>query len=109
MDLELLKHAKGYIEKMANGINPLTGEVVSDNDTLNNIEDYFNKNGMSQYLNELRKTINKSEQNSFLEDIKVDVTDTSNKENEKDEVSKDKVTITNFRSYKDDIDIERDE
>lgn len=37
MDLELLKHAKNYIEKMANGINPLTGEVVPDNDTLNNI------------------------------------------------------------------------
>lgn len=37
MDLELLKHAKGYIEKMANGINPITGKSVSSDDTLNNI------------------------------------------------------------------------
>lgn len=37
MNLELLKHAKGYIEKMANGINPLTGESVPDNDLINNI------------------------------------------------------------------------
>ena len=37
MNLELLKHAKEYIEKMANGINPLTGEIVPDNDLINNI------------------------------------------------------------------------
>ena len=37
MNLELLKHAKGYIEKMANGINPLTNEIVPDNDLINNI------------------------------------------------------------------------
>lgn len=37
MDLELLRHAKGYIEKLANGINPLTGERVSDSDIINNV------------------------------------------------------------------------
>ena len=37
MNLELLKHAKGYIEKMANGINPLTGENIPDNELINNI------------------------------------------------------------------------
>lgn len=37
MDLQLLKHAKGYIEKMANGINPLTNEMVPDNDLVNNV------------------------------------------------------------------------
>lgn len=37
MNLEILKHAKDYIEKMANGINPLTGESVPDNDLINNI------------------------------------------------------------------------
>ena len=37
MNLELLKHAKGYIEKMANGINLLTGENVPDNDLINNV------------------------------------------------------------------------
>lgn len=38
MNLELLKHAKNYIEKMANGINPLTGETVKDDDLINNIK-----------------------------------------------------------------------
>lgn len=37
MDLELLKHAKEYISKMANGINPLNGEKVKDDDLINNI------------------------------------------------------------------------
>lgn len=37
MNLELLKHAKGYIEKMANGINPLTGETIPDNELINNV------------------------------------------------------------------------
>lgn len=37
MNLELLKHAKDYIEKMANGINPLTNENVPDNDIINNV------------------------------------------------------------------------
>ena len=37
MNLDLVKHAKNYIEKMANGINPLTGEKVSDNDLINNV------------------------------------------------------------------------
>lgn len=37
MNLELLKHAKDYIEKMANGINPLTGENVHDSDIINNV------------------------------------------------------------------------
>lgn len=78
-------------------------------DTLIDIENYFDKNGMSQYQDQLREMINRSDKTSFLEDIKVDVTDTSYKGKEKDEVSEDKVTITNYRSYKDDIDIERDE
>lgn len=38
MNLELLKHAQSYIEKMANGINPLTGESVPDTDLINNIK-----------------------------------------------------------------------
>ena len=37
MDLELLKHAQGYIEKMAKGIHPLTGEMIPNNDIVNNI------------------------------------------------------------------------
>ena len=38
MNKELLKHAQEYIEKMAQGINPITGEVVPEDDTLNNIK-----------------------------------------------------------------------
>lgn len=37
-DLELLKHAKSYIDKMANGMNPLTNEQVPETDLLNNIK-----------------------------------------------------------------------
>ena len=37
MDLELLKHANNYIEKMANGINPLTDKKCNDNDIINNV------------------------------------------------------------------------
>lgn len=37
MDLELLKHANNYIEKMANGINPLTNQKCNDNDMINNV------------------------------------------------------------------------
>lgn len=37
MDLELLKHANNYIEKMANGINPLNNTKVNDNDLINNV------------------------------------------------------------------------
>lgn len=37
MNLDLLKHAKGYIEKLANGINPLTGENIPETDIINNI------------------------------------------------------------------------
>lgn len=38
MDLELLKRANEYIFKMANGINPLNGEIVPDSDLINNIK-----------------------------------------------------------------------
>lgn len=34
---ELLQHAKGYIDNLANGINPLTGEPVAETDIVNNV------------------------------------------------------------------------
>jgi len=37
-DLELLNKAQDYIEKLANGINPLNGEKITDESVLNNIE-----------------------------------------------------------------------
>ena len=36
-DLEILKHAKEYIDKLANGINPLTDQPVPETDTVNNV------------------------------------------------------------------------
>jgi len=36
-DLEIMQRAKMYIDKMANGINPITNEYVSPNDTINNV------------------------------------------------------------------------
>ena len=36
-DLEMLERAKMYIEKMANGVNPLTDVVIDDDDFINNV------------------------------------------------------------------------
>lgn len=36
-DLEIVLRAKSYIDKLANGINPLTGEPVSQEDVVNDV------------------------------------------------------------------------
>lgn len=36
-DLEIMKRAKQYIESLANGIDPLTGNEVADTDVVNNV------------------------------------------------------------------------
>ena len=36
-ELEKIAYAKSYIEKLANGVNPLTDQVVSDMDVINNV------------------------------------------------------------------------
>ena len=36
-ELEKIVFAKSYIEKLANGVNPLTDQVVSDMDVINNV------------------------------------------------------------------------
>ena len=36
-ELEKLKRAKMYIDKMANGINPIDGATAPDEDVINNI------------------------------------------------------------------------
>lgn len=38
MNEELLNRAKDYIDKLANGINPLTGETLPETDIVNNIK-----------------------------------------------------------------------
>lgn len=36
-ELEKIEYAKSYIDKLANGINPLTGQPVADSDIVNNV------------------------------------------------------------------------
>ena len=36
-ELEKIEYAKSYIDKLANGINPLTGQPVTDADIVNNV------------------------------------------------------------------------
>lgn len=36
-ELEMINRAKTYIDKLANGVNPLTDEPVSENDLVNNV------------------------------------------------------------------------
>ena len=36
-ELETIAHAKKYLDEMANGKNPLTGEAVSETDLINNV------------------------------------------------------------------------
>ncbi len=37
MDLKLLEHAKSYIDALANGVNPLTGEEIPETETVNQV------------------------------------------------------------------------
>ena len=37
-ELEKIAYAKTYIEKLANGVNPVTGQVVPDGDVINNVK-----------------------------------------------------------------------
>ena len=36
-DLEIMQHAKGYLDKLAQGIDPLTGQGVREDDVINNV------------------------------------------------------------------------
>lgn len=36
-ELETMKRAKSYIDSLANGVNPLTGELIEDDSVVNNI------------------------------------------------------------------------
>jgi len=37
-ELEKIAYAKSYIEKLANGINPLTNQEVPESDIINNVK-----------------------------------------------------------------------
>ena len=36
-ELKIMQHAKGYLDKPAKGINPLTEQEVPENDVINNV------------------------------------------------------------------------
>ena len=36
-ELEIMQHAKDYVDKLAQGIDPLTGQEVPENDVINNV------------------------------------------------------------------------
>ena len=36
-ELEIMQHAKNYLDKLAQGIDPLTGQEVPENDVINNV------------------------------------------------------------------------
>ena len=36
-EIEIIAHAQKYLEKLANGVNPLTNEEVAENDVVNNV------------------------------------------------------------------------
>ena len=37
IELEIMQHAKAYLDKLAKGINPLTDREVPENDIINNV------------------------------------------------------------------------
>ena len=36
-EIETMQHAKNYIDKLANGIDPLTDEIIKDDSVINNV------------------------------------------------------------------------
>ncbi len=69
MNLELLKRAKKYIGSMANGINPLNNEMLSDDDILNNVKIsrclFYVNNVLGEVLKNEEKKIKKNRKLPF--------------------------------------------
>lgn len=59
MNLELLYRAKEYIEKLANGINPITNEIIQDESVFNDIKItrclFFVKDVLEDNINKSKK------------------------------------------------------
>jgi hypothetical protein len=36
-EMEIMQHAKDYLDKLAKGVDPLTGREVPENDIINNV------------------------------------------------------------------------
>ena len=52
-DLEIMQHAKDYLDKLAKGIDPLTGREVPENDIINNVRISRCLNYVSDVLRQL--------------------------------------------------------
>ena len=67
-NVDKLKKAKLYIDNMANGINPVTGENVPDEDTLNNVHIsrcLFYVSGLLEELIENDKSAKRGQKSEF--------------------------------------------
>lgn len=58
-ELETMKHAKEYIDKLANGIDPFTDKPVPDGDIINNVKLSRCFSTFRGYLKRLSKTVEK--------------------------------------------------
>lgn len=60
MNIELLNRAKEYIEKLANGINPTTGELIQNDSVINDAKIirclFFVKDVLDDNINKCMKT-----------------------------------------------------
>ena len=61
-----MKHANNYIEKMANGINPLTDKKCNDNDMINNVRISRCLFYVSKVLDDVIKNNNKKRTNGSI-------------------------------------------
>ena len=56
----LVEHANEYIKEMAKGINPLTGEIIPENDLINNVKIsrclFYASEALDKYLSTLSTT-----------------------------------------------------
>ena len=69
-DKSAIEQAKEYIKEMANGINPLTGEVVLDNDLINDVKIsrclFFVSEVLDEYCDLLEKAMKKGKRSSRI-------------------------------------------
>ena len=69
-DKSAIEQAKEYIKEMANGINPLTGEVVLDNDLINDVKIsrclFFVSEVLDEYCDLLEKAMKKVKRSSRI-------------------------------------------
>ena len=72
---EIIKHAKDYIDSLANGTNPLTGEPVNESDVVNNVRIsrclFYVSGILEKVLNGERNILPRVKKSKFSEPILV--------------------------------------